>query len=470
MAKAEFSTITRLLAVFSIVGATGGFAETLPDALVAAYRNSKLLESSRALLRSRDESVALAVAASRPTLTANTGLSGTVRRGPSAGKGTRATSHSLLANLQLATELLIFDGGDSKLAVAAEKEGVMAMRQSLVETEQQVLLAAANAYHGVLEQQELVTLEQNGLRLIETQLTAARRRFEFGAVTRTDVSLVEAGVAAAKSRVYLQQGQLEIARQNYLLATGKLPGDLEATPPLPELPASLDEAQRIAAQHHPAIMKGKHNVAAARLNVRRAEQIPIPRVYFGGTLGTNRNLTNISQTTDSLTLSVSARMPLYQGGTLGALTRQAIANAEKASLDLQYQAQVVAQRVAIAWARLEIATASISARHQQVLSAELAHQGVTQEARLGERTTLDQLDAEQKMLEARTNLVAAINSRDMAAYAVLEAAGLMTVKHLGLGIPVYNPEENFNKVQHAPALASRRRFIDLMMERFGGAE
>ncbi len=470
MARAKFSTITHFLAAFSVVCSTGALAETLPDALVAAYRNSKLLESSRALLRSRDESVALAVAASRPTLTANTGFNGTVRRRPSVATGTRATDTSLLANFQLATELLIYDGGDSKLSIAAEKEGVMAMRQSLIETEQQVLLAAADAYHGVLQQRELVTLEENGLRLIESQLTAARHRFEFGEVTRTDVSLVEAGVAAATSRVYLQQGQLEIARQNYLLATGKLPGDLESTPPLPELPASLDETQRIAAQHHPTILKGKHNVAAARLNVQRAENITSPRVYLGGTLGTNRNLTRTSQTTDSLTLSVSARMPLYQGGTLSALTRQAIANAEKASLDLQYQAQIVAQRVAIAWARLEIATSSISARHQQVLSAELAHQGVTQEARLGERTTLDQLDAEQKMLEARTNLVAAINSRDMAAYSVLEAAGLMTVKHLGLGIPVYNPEENFNKVQHAPALSGRRGFVNSMIERFGGAE
>ena len=465
----KWSTAACVLAAFGTACPAGAPAETLPDALVAAYRNSKLLESSRALLRSRDESVALAVAASRPTLTANTGFSGTVQRGP-ATAGTRSTTSSLLGNLQLAAELLVYDGGDSKLAIAAETEGVMAMRQSLIEAEQQVLLAAADAYHGVLEQRELLALSENGLRLMETQLEAARQKFEFGEITRTDVSFVQAEVAAAKSRVYLNQGQLEIARQNYLLATGKLPGDLEITPPLPELPASQEAAQKIAARHHPAILKGQHNVAAARLNLQRAETIPAPRIYLGGTMGTNYNVTRPSQTIDSFRISVSARMPLYQGGTLSALIRQAIANAEKASLDLQYQAQVVAQRVAIAWARLEIATSSIVARRQQVVSAELAHQGVTQEALLGSRTTLDQLDAEQKLLEARTNLVAAINSRDMAAYAVLEAAGLMTVKHLGLGIPVYSPEENFKKVQHAPSVRSRRGFVNSMMERIAGVE
>ncbi len=440
-------------------------SESLPDALVAAYHNSALLESSRALLRAQDEAVALAVAGTRPSINARAGVDGTIRRAPTMQSAGRMTTDSLDGTLQLSGELLLYDGGDSKLVISAEEEGIKALRQSLIETEQNVLLNAAQAFHNVLRQDELLVLEENGRRLIETELEAARHRFELGEITRTDVSLVEASLAASKSRVFLRQGELEISRQQYQLATGAMPGALEPTPPLPELPTTLQAALNIAAQNHPSILRAQHTVAAARLNLKRAETLDSPRVYLEGSIRTNRNLSDFNNATDSATVSLTTTVPLSTGGRLSALFRQAVAQAEKASLDLQHQARVVSQRVSIAWARLEIAQSSITARQQQVVSAELAHQGMKQEAALGARTTLDRLDTEQKLLEAQTNLVTGINDRDMAVYSLLETMGLMTVKHLGLGIPVYNPEENFNKVKDAPITRERKKLLDAILSR-----
>ncbi|MCY3879065.1 MAG: TolC family outer membrane protein [Rhodobacteraceae bacterium] len=445
-------------------------AESLPDTLAAAYENSALLESSRALLRSQDESVAQAVAALRPHWTGTAGLSGSVRRAPAQGMNAvgRSTSSALSGTLQLSMELLIYDGGDSELAVESAREGVLAARQSLVTAEQSVLLAAARAFHDVLRQRELLALEKNGLRLIEAQLMAEKNRFELGEVTRTDVSLVEAGLAAAQSRVFLREGELEIARQSYKLATGNLPGQLQATPPTPDIPRTLEEAQQIALRTHPAIKSAQHTVAAARVNVKRTETSNAPRISFGGSVATDRNIKNWNGSTDAATLSITARMPFNQGGRLHSLFRQAIANAERASLDLEQTARSVSQAVAIAWARLEIAKASIMAREQQVAAARLAHLGIREEAALGVRTTLDRLDAEQQLREAETNLVTGKNDRDMAVYTLLESTGLMTIKHLGLKIPVYDPEVNFDKVQHAPAVQNRREQLERILQRTGG--
>ncbi len=440
-------------------------AESLPDAMAAAYKNSKILESARALLRAEDENVPQALSEARPQLSAQARVGSRFRRFAPLGSTSRIDSTTLPTTLQLTSEITIYDGGDTKTATEAARQGVLALRQSLIAREQAVLLDAAQAYHDVLRQRELLELAENGQRLTNTQLEAAKSRFELGEITRTDVSLVEAGLAAAQSRVFLRRGELEIAEKNFELATGLTPGNLAPTPPLPDLPDSLEHAQDIAAQQHPAVNRAKHTVSAARLNLKRFETVNKPRIVLGGSVGTSRDLKTWELGTDTVEVFLDARMPLYQGGAISSRLRATAANADKAAVDLQREAQLVAQNVAIAWARLEIAQSLIPASEQQVVSAELAYSGITQEAALGTRTTIDQLDAEQELQEARNNLVSSINDRDMAVYTLLESVGLLTVRHLGIDVPTYDPEENFNKVKDAPGVRKRQELINKVMER-----
>ncbi len=440
---------------------------SLPDAMAAAYANSKLLESARAALRAQDEDVPGALAAMRPQLSALARVSGRTRRAPPGGnmKRPRATDSSLPATLQLIAEIQVYDGGDTDLTVQAAQESIRAARQSLVEAEQQVLLAAAQAYHDVLRQRELLEVAENGLILTKTQLQAAQSRFELGEITRTDVSLVEASLATAQGRVFMREGDLEIAERNYELAVGTLPGALDPTPPLPELPADLEHAQSVAAQVHPAIKRAKHALSAARLTLRRSETAKRPRISVGSSVGTNRDLQHWSHGIDTMEIFVETRIPLYQGGTTSSLLRRAVANAERAAVELQREAQLVALDVSIAHSRLEVAASLIPTNEQHVDSAELAYQGIRQETALGARTTIDLLNAEQDLQEARSNLVAALKERDMAVYALLESVGLLTVQHLGLGVPEYDAKENFNRVKNAPDVQNRQEIVDRILEK-----
>lgn len=461
MIKTAKSVLIASITVATLFWLGAAQAESLPDALVAAYKNSQLLESSRALLRAEDEKVPLALTAMRPQITGTASLAGNYR-------SSAQNTTTLPATLQILMEMTVYDGGDSEIAAESARQGILALRQSLIETEQTVLLDAARAYHEVLRQERLLELAENGSRLMNTQLEAANSRFELGEITRTDVSLVEASLAAANSQVFLRRGELDIAKKNYELATGAMPGNLLPTPPLPDLPDSLQHAQDIAVQQHPAIQRAKHTLSAARLNVKRFETLDSPRVILGGSVGTNSDLSNSGQRTDSLSLSVTARMPLYQGGRASSQLRQAGEIAEKAAIDLSREAKIIVQSVAIAWARLEIAKSLIPANMQQVDSAELAYEGMQQEAELGTRTVIDALDAQQNLRQARTDLVSAEKDRDMAVYALLEATGLMTLKHLGLDIPEYDPDANFQTVKDGPNVRRRQELIDKIMERTGG--
>ncbi len=446
--------VTRILlgavaiAVAAVRPATG---ETLTDAFVAAYQNSNLLEASRALLKAQDESVATAVAALRPTVTAAASVESRLTRAPMPQSVRRITDGAVAGSLGLTVELLLTDGGSGKLAVKAARETVMATRQTLLDVEQAVLLNAAIAYHDVVRQTELLRLAKNGLNVMETEREAAEGRFELGEITRTDVSLVEARLAVARSRELLSQGELEIARENYRLATGSYPGGLAGLPPSPEIPATLEEARSIAMRIHPSIVQGKHLVAAGQLALERTKTVNDPRLSLAGTVGGSREVGAWSTGIDRLSVSLSATMPIYAGGKGDSVIRQARANVDRLRSELQQAAQVAAQQVAVAWTRLEIAASSIESRDQQVAAAELAFEGVKAEAELGLRTTLDVLDSEQDLLSARNDRVAAIHERQIAVYRLLSTMGLMTVQHLGLGIPTYNPDEYLSRVETAPA-------------------
>ncbi len=437
--------------------------QTLPEALAVSYRNSSVLESSRALLRVTDETVSQAVAVLRPAINLVATSQGRVVDSASAQSG-----DSLTGTLRLTMDLLLSDGGSQRLAIKAAEEGVLAARQTLVETEQNVILGAVRAYYDVLRYDRLLTLERNNLRLISTELDAARNRFQLGAITRTDVSAVEAQLASARSTVALREGELSIARETYRLQVGEYPGTLEFSPLIVELPPSLEEATEIARRNHPSIIRAQHTAAAADLNVKRSETVLNPRITLGGSVALDRDLERWSgsgSTTSSI--SLTANMPLYRGGANMALLRQGLAVSQQARFDLLQAVRSAEQRVASAWARFEIAAASITARREQVESAQIAYNGMREEAALGLRSTLDVLDTEQRLLGARTDLITAETNRDVAAYSLIASMGRLTAAELGLEVNLYDPQVNYERVKTAPVASERRMLLDKVLKRSG---
>ena len=442
------------------------FGQTLPEALAASYRNSSILESSRALLRVSDESVSQAVAVLRPVI--NLVATSQGRFADSSGSQGMSGGDSLTGTLRLTMDLLLSDGGSQKLAIKAAEEGVLAARQTLVETEQNVLLGAVRAYYDVLRYSRLLTLERNNLRLISTELDAARNRFRLGAITRTDVSAVEARLASARSAVALREGELSIARETYRLEVGEYPESLEFSPLIVELPSSLEEATETARRNHPSIIRAQHTAAAADFNVQRSETVLNPRVSLGGSVALDRDLERWSGSgSTTSTISLTANMPLYSGGANMALLRQGLAVSQQARFDLLQAVRSAEQGVASAWARFEIASASITARREQVESAQIAYDGMREEAALGLRSTLDVLDTEQRLLSARTDLITAETDRDVSVYALVAAMGRLTAAGLGLEVDMYDPQVNYERVKTAPVASDRRKLLDKVLKRSG---
>jgi outer membrane protein len=413
-------------------------SQTLTDTLIAAYRTSGLLEQNRALLRAADEDVAQAVATLRPVLeyVASTNY-------------IRQSDVDLTENntgLSLDFTFLLYDFGRSQLLVDAQKETVLATRQALRGVEQQVLLRAVAAFLEVRRQNALVGLQQNNVRVITEQLRAAEDRFEVGEVTRTDVSIAEARLAAARSSLAAAQGGLAQAREEYSAVTGDYPAELAPAPPPPATAATLVDARDVARRRHPEILQAQHEVSAAELVIAAAKADLRPALRLTGNLGIN------DEGEDEQQLTLALRGPLYRGGALTSAIRQAQAQRDASRGSLYTSVQDVEQSVGDAWADVAVARATEIASEEEVAAGQLALRGAQEELEVGSRTTLDVLDREQELLDAQTTLISAQIDLIFANYALLSAMGLMSVDHLGLGIATYDPAAYYNAVKDAPTV------------------
>jgi outer membrane protein len=302
------------------------------------------------------------------------------------------------------------------------------------------------------------------VRVITSQLQAARDRFEVGEVTRTDVAQARARLAAAQSNLVANEGALARSREAYIAAIGSAPEDLAPPPALPALPATLADAEGVALRTHPSVVAAQELVRVAEADVDRARAASRPTLTATAQIASSGTAQDTQ--TDTATVGLQASVPLYRGGALSSQIRQAQATLDQRNAELQDAGRQVRQNVASAWANLTVARSSIEASRQQITAARVAFEGVREEARLGARTTLEVLDGEQELLNAQSNLVSAERDEYVAVYSLLAAMGLLTVQHLGLEVEQYDPVENFNRVQSGPYSTSRGDALDRILGRY----
>ncbi|MGY3438003.1 MULTISPECIES: TolC family outer membrane protein [unclassified Marinovum] len=454
------------IVLFPVVSA----AETLADALASAYEHSGLLVQNRALLRAADEDVAVAVAALRPILSWQASfsrdfgyshsLSNATGRYVGTGFQNDEASFSVLA------ELLVYDFGASRLQIDAAKEAVLATREGLLVIEQQVMLQAVAAYVTVRRASETVGLRQNNVRLVVQELRAARDRFEVGEVTRTDVSLAEAQLASSRANLAAAEGDLLRAIEEYAAVVGHKPGNLAPVNNLPQVEQNIDAARAVAVRNHPSMRRAQHQVSAADITVRRAEAGMKPTAKLTGRLTKSGDFDSPAFS-NSGSVSLDFSGPIYRGGALSALARQAKARADAERGNLHVVQHSVSQDVGSALATLRVAVASIDANQRQIRAARVAFQGVREEASLGQRTTLDVLTAEQDLLDAETAYTSSVADRTFAAYQVLSSMGLLTAKHLGLNVQLYDPAEYYRLIKNAPAKSLQGSKLDRVLRSIG---
>ncbi|KAF2991696.1 TolC family outer membrane protein [Methylocystis sp. MJC1] len=434
-------------------------AESLLSALARAYAGNPDLNQSRANVRVRDEDTPKAAAGMRPkaSIQASAGPQyGNLRipggRNQTTGQrqffGDEFVGWPRGATLNITQS--VFDGGRTANSMRQAESGVFAARATMRLTEQAILQNGATAYMNVLRDTAVVNLRKNNISVLEQQLKQTRDRFDVGEVTRTDVAQAEASLAQARSDLYAAQAQLKTSIANYHQLIGNDPSHLEPGRSLePLLPRSLNEAIGVALAEHPGVVAALHQVDAAELAVKVAESALSP------TLSVNAQVSNQYDSflgfPGSRQFSASAigqlNVPLYQGGAEYASIRQAKEQLGQARLNADLQRDSVRASVVSSYGLLETAKASIVSQQAAVKAAETALAGVREEAKVGQRTTLDVLNAQQALLNARVGLVIAQRDRVVASFAALGSIGRLSAQELNLDVTLYDPGVHYEQVK-----------------------
>ena len=416
-------------------------AETIFGAMAKAYANNPDLNAARAGLRATDEGVPIAKAGYRPQVSAS--ATGTLSRVDREDIGTRDL-HS--GQVGISITQTIFDGFQTLNNVRAAEANVFSSRETLKANEIQILLAAAQAYANIARDQQIVSIRRQNLAFLREQLNAAQARLDVGEGTRTDVSQAEAQLADAQSLLVSAVAQLKQSEAVYVQIVGAAPTGIRQPGPAKKgMPRSLDQAVATGLRQNPQILAAQYAVDSAGFQVKSAEGSMLPGVVLQGAV--TRNTGNVS--TDNTTASVTARLevPIYQGGAEYGQIRQAKETLGQQRILVDSARASVQQTVVTAHAQLESALARITASRSQIAAANLALEGVVEERKVGQRTTLDVLDSQQDVLDAQEALAGAQRDAVVASYALLAAMGNLTVRTQGLQVAEYRAEEHYEAVK-----------------------
>ena len=441
----------RLLAGTMLVLGIGeaAAADTLRDALWATYNTSPVLNAQREALKGADATVALAGAQARPQIAATVGLNRDLTR-----SGVLLTPRSkgpvLSGGLDL--NLPLFAGGRVRNALEAAKARVEGGRASLKAVEGDVFADAVEAYMDVMRDRAVRDLNDNQVRVLAENLRATGELFNAGDLTRTDIAQSQARLSGARAQLSLAQARLSVSEETFLRIVGRRPEALEPPPPLPPLPATASEAARLAIARNPRLTAALQQARAAGMDVRVAfsDRLPTVNGVVGGDyvnyVGDQAGI-GIPRSGAQTSLGFTTRIPLYQGGSPSARIRQA-----RAAEGQLLEQTVAAERTVVASARsafvtYQAAQRAIQANQDAVAANELALRGTRAERRVGTRTVIEVLNAEQELLNSQVQLIAARRDSYVAGFQLLQAMGQVSSEDLGLeGGPLYDPLGNYRKV------------------------
>ncbi|MEA2905543.1 MAG: outer membrane protein [Alphaproteobacteria bacterium] len=424
-------------------------SNTLELALIQSYQNNPQLNAQRSAARAVDESVAIALGGYRPRVTA-TGSIAEAYTETLTRPHNRSAGEVGVATLGATATQTLFNGFQTGNRTRQAEAQVFAARETLRTTEQLVLLNAVTAYMNLLRDTAILELQRSNVNVLEATLRQTRDRFNVGEVTRTDVAQAESRLAAGRSSMLTAESNVVTSRANYRQVIGVEPGRLTAAMPVDRFsPRNLAGTLARASTEHPTITTASYNVDVASFQVKIAEGALYPTVTLQGSVnkgfGSATSLTTLQTFNAQVAGQVS--VPLYQGGGEYATIRQAKETLGQRRLDLDTARDQVQSTVTQAWGQLQAAKAQIESTTAQVNAAEIALNGVREEARVGQRTTLDVLNAQQDLVNARVALVTAQRDRVVASYTVLAASGALSPKILGLKIPTYDPVVHYHQIR-----------------------
>src|SRR6201996_4211758 len=445
-----FTAAAAAVLLMACAGPTPALADTIEAALVRAYQNNPQLNAQRASVRSTDENVPQALSGYRPkvSLTATAGEQYSDTQENVNGAKSDLRGANAPRSIGLTATQTLYNGNQTANRTRAAQRQVSGAREGLRVLEQNVLLSAATIYMDYLRDAAIVEVQRSNTRVLEQTLKQTQDRFNVGEVTRTDVAQSEAQLAAGRTQQLQAESNLTTTRSNFRRIIGNEPVALAPGSPVDRfLPAALPAAVELSLTENPNVTSAMFGIDVNFLQVKINEGALLPTVTVQAAVQRSDEQTLITPKSFGASAIAQVSVPIYQGGSEYSLIRQSKENLAQQRLNLELTRDQTRANTVTQWGLLVAGKAQVSSAQAQVTASEIALNGVREEAKAGQRTTLDVLNAQQALVNARVALVTAQHDRVVASYSVLSAVGRLSPQVLQLPTTTYDPSVHYQQVR-----------------------
>jgi outer membrane protein len=403
---------------------------SLDDTLRHVYRENPTLEASRHGLEATKELHPQAVSGWHPNVSAETSLTSTHIESSNFSTGDGATTKSASVNV----EQPVFRGFRTVSQTESADRRIDAGTARLQGTAQDVFLQTVEAYMNVIRERMLLGLQRNNVNLLATERESVNARFEAGDITQTDVKQTDARYSKAQADDAIAESDLRESEAVFEETTGLTPPEMMEMPVIPfTFPQTLNDMVALAGRQNPDLVRSRNEYLASESDIDVAKSNFYPQVTaFASYLKEYDPQPGIVPESETSTIGVRARIFLYEGMNTLSRTREARHRANQRRVEILATEKALKSDLVTQWRKLQAYDAEISARELEVTATKFSSEGVREEAKLGERTVLDMLEAEQEVLDAQSALVKARRDRVVTAYRLAAALGLLVPEAMGI--------------------------------------
>jgi outer membrane protein len=299
-----------------------------------------------------------------------------------------------------------------------------------------------------VQNQAVLNLSVNNVKVLNATLDQSRAQLAAGVATKTDLAQTEARLAQGLADQRQAQANLTNSRATYRQIVGDMPGTLVAPPLARDLPINRDHALQLASTDNPQVLAAQAQRDAAQAGVDLAKSQLMPSVALSAQIGAFRDELVEGDRTNAAAFLITLTVPLYQAGAEYSRVRQAKQSYGQSRDQIDVALRQATQTATDAWENLQAALANVRSFTTQVEANQIAYNGVVEEQRVGTRTVLDVLNAEQELFSSQVSLVEAQHNAGVSAYQVKSAIGQMTASALNLDVPLYDPRRHYDAVRN----------------------
>jgi len=426
-----------LIFVIFLFSLSKAFGLSLSDALTQAYKNNTELNAERENIKVSKEDLKISKSEFLPSVT----VSGSKSSQETTKLTNQDGSNARIGDVNPETksfkiEQKIFQGFGGVADYKKKIIGLDLADAKLLQSEQNILLKAAEAFSGLIFANEKFLINQRNVNLSERQVETDRIRLDRGQISVADLAQSESSLAEAQAKFIQAKNNVVTAKLNYENVIGPVQDSFELNKNNDlnlKIPVNLKDAIQLSKNNNPDLIIAKLEYEQSEKDVQIAKSDLSPSATISFESKETDDLSTTYDQQDKETVEATITWPIFSGGKNYASLSKSKNLRNRKKLLLDNAIKVNDTNVASAWSNMKSNSSLLESVKLQVKAAEIANEGITAEYESGKgRSTLDVIQSNSILLNSQISLANSEREYLLSKFKLLKSVGILSAEHLGL--------------------------------------